>query len=81
MVRVLLFGRLADVAGWRERLVDPAPGTLSALQQQIGAEDLQLAEALAGVGVRAAVDQVLSRADVSLSGVKEVAFMSPMSGG
>jgi len=80
-MRVLLFGRLADVAGWRDRLVDPPPATLSALQQQIGAEDPQLAEALAGVGVRAAVDQVLSRADVSLSGVKEVAFMSPMSGG
>jgi sulfur-carrier protein len=81
MVQVLLFGRLADVAGWRERLVDPAPGALSALRRQIGAEDPQLAEALAGVGVRAAVDQVLSRGDVSLNGVKEVAFMSPMSGG
>jgi sulfur-carrier protein len=81
MVRVLLFGRLADVAGWRDRIVAPAPATLSALQRQIAAEDPQLAEALAGVGVRAAVDQVLSRADVSLSGVKEVAFMSPMSGG
>ncbi|THD58125.1 MoaD/ThiS family protein [Phenylobacterium sp.] len=81
MVRVLLFGRLADVAGWRERTVDPAPATLSALQRLIGADDPQLAEALAGVGVRTAVDQVLSRGDVSLDAVKEVAFMPPMSGG
>jgi sulfur-carrier protein len=81
MVRVLLFGRLADVAGWRERIVDPAPATLSALQRQIAAEDPQFAEALAGVGVKAAVDQAISRGDVPLSGVREVAFMSPMSGG
>ncbi len=81
MVRVLLFGRLADVAGWRDRIVDPAPATLAALRRQIAAEDPQLAEALAGVGVRAAVDQVLSNADMPLATVKEVAFMPPMSGG
>jgi molybdopterin synthase sulfur carrier subunit len=81
MVRVLLFGRLADVAGWRERIIDPAPATVSALQRQLAAEDRDLGEALAGVGVRAAVDQVISRGDLSLEAVKEVAFMPPMSGG
>lgn len=81
MARVLLFGRLADIAGWRERQVEPTPPTLSALRAQLGAADPALAEALAARGVQAAVDRALARDDAALSGGVEVAFMPPMSGG
>ena len=81
MIRVLLFGRLGDVAGWRERAVDPAPASLFALKNLLAAEDLALGEALAGPGVQAAVDKVLVRGDMALTAGAEVAFLSPMSGG
>ena len=80
-VRVLLFGRLSDVAGWRERLIDPAPATLAALKALLGAGDSSLAEALAAKGVQAAVDKAVVRGDVALSASAEVAFLPPMSGG
>ncbi len=82
MVRVLLFGRLADQAGWRERTfaVDAA-ARVSDLAALIGAEDTGLAAALAGVGVRAAVDKVIVKGDAAVSPNAEVAFMPPMSGG
>ena len=32
MARILLFGPLRDVAGWRERELNPVPKTLSALR-------------------------------------------------
>ena len=78
---MLLFGRLADVAGWRERTVEPAPATLAGLRAQLAGEDAALGEALAGPGVQAAVDKALVRGDVALTSVSEVAFLPPMSGG
>jgi molybdopterin synthase sulfur carrier subunit len=81
MAKVLLFGRLADVAGWRERTIEPSPASLYALRDLIGAEDARLAEALAGSGVRAAVDKALVRGDAALPPGAEVAFLPPMSGG
>jgi len=79
MARVLLFGRLADVAGWRERAIE-AP-SLSALRARLVAEDACLAEALCGRGVQVALDQVIVRGDAALSAATEVAFLPPMSGG
>jgi molybdopterin synthase sulfur carrier subunit len=79
--RVLLFGRLADVAGWRERKIDPAPATLAALKRGLSADNPALGEALLGPGVQAAVDKALVRGDVPLSDASEVAFLPPMSGG
>jgi molybdopterin synthase sulfur carrier subunit len=81
MVRVLLFGRLRDIAGWRERACDPPPASLFALKALIGADDPALAQALAAPGVQAAVDRVLERGDASLPRDCEVAFMPAMSGG
>ena len=81
MAKVLLFGQLRDLAGWRERELDPAPGSLSALRAALGAEDARLGEALAGPGVQAAVDKALVRGDVALGPRSEVAFLPPMSGG
>jgi molybdopterin synthase sulfur carrier subunit len=80
-MRVLLFGRLSDIAGWRERTLDPAPATLSELKAWLSRESAALAEALAGPGVQAAVDKALMRGDCALAGRAEVAFLPPMSGG
>ena len=81
MARVLLFGRLGDIAGWRERALNPAPASLSALKALLAEGDAALGEALDGPGVQAAIDQVLVRGDVALSAGVEVAFLPPMSGG
>ena len=78
---MLLFGRLADVAGWRERTIEPAPKRLSALTALLAEEDPNLGEALAGRGVRVAVDKTVVRGDVELEPDAEVAFLPPMSGG
>lgn len=79
MARVLLFGRLADVAGWRER--DIPAWTLGELRGRIATEDPALFEALQAPAVRTAVDQVLVSLDVDLAAHSEVAFLPPMSGG
>lgn len=81
MIRVLLFGRLRDVAGWRERSIEAAPATLAGLKGVIAERWPELAEALAGPGVQAAVDRALVRGDAPLGPGAEVAFMPPMSGG
>jgi sulfur-carrier protein len=81
VVKVLLFGRLRDVAGWRERAFDPDPPRLSALKALIRREDEGLADALDGPGVQAAVNHVLTRSDAELPSAAEVAFLPPMSGG
>jgi molybdopterin synthase sulfur carrier subunit len=81
MARVLLFGRLRDIAGWRERVFDPTPERLSALKAMIRRVDAVLADALEGPGIQAAVDRALVRGDVALSPGVEVAFLPPMSGG
>lgn len=79
MARVLLFGRLADQAGWRERTIDAAD--LASLRQALAATDPGLGEALAGPGVQVAVDKTLVRGDAMLAAGTEVAFLPPMSGG
>jgi sulfur-carrier protein len=79
VARVLLFGRLSDVAGWRDRQVDSP--FLSALRAKLSGEDANLGEALAGPGVQVALDQVIVRGDAPLSAATEVAFLPPMSGG
>ncbi len=75
---MLLFGRLADVAGWRERTVEGA--SLAEVRAAL-AVDLALAEALDGPGVQVAVDRVIMRGEAVLAAGSEIAFMPPMSGG
>lgn len=80
MARVLLFGRLSDVAGWRDRQIESP--SLSALRLRLAGEDADLGEALAGPGVQVALDQVIVRGgDAPLNAGTEVAFLPPMSGG
>ena len=81
MAKVLMLGRLRDVAGWRERTLEAPPATLSALRDLLAREDAALGEALAGKGVQAAINKTLVREDVVLSPGDEIAFLPPMSGG
>jgi len=81
VARVLLFGPLRDLAGWRERVLEPAPATLAALKAVLAAEDPALGEALDRPGVQAAVDREVARGDAALTPGAEVAFLPPMSGG
>jgi molybdopterin synthase sulfur carrier subunit len=81
VAKVLLLGRLRDVAGWRERTLDHPPATLSALRALLSQDDPALGEALAGKGVQAAVNKVLTRDDLALNASDEIAFLPPMSGG
>jgi sulfur-carrier protein len=79
MARVLLFGALADAAGWRERTVE-APA-ISTLRERLVAEAPGLEAALTRPGVQVALDKTLTRADAPLTAASEVAFLPPMSGG
>ncbi len=79
MARVLLFGRLADQAGWRERSIEA--GDLAALRRALTTEDAALGEALAGPGVQVAIDKAIVRGEAALAATTEVAFLPPMSGG
>jgi molybdopterin synthase sulfur carrier subunit len=79
MARVLLFGRLADLAGWRDRIVEA--GSLQGLRDALAAGDSALGEALAGPGVQVAVDKAIVRGEAVLVAGTEVAFLPPMSGG
>lgn len=81
MVRVLLFGRLQEVAGWRERMIEALLPTLSSLQAELSRQDAVLGQALARPGVQVAVDKALVRGDPALPAGAEVAFLPPMSGG
>ncbi|CAN5494533.1 molybdopterin converting factor subunit 1 [soil metagenome] len=79
MARVLLFGRLADLAGWRDRTVEAS--SLATLRDLLAAGDAELGEALAGPGVQVAIDKVIVRGETFLAAATEVAFLPPMSGG
>jgi molybdopterin synthase sulfur carrier subunit len=79
MARVLLFGPLRDLAGWRERQVEA--GSLSALRVALAELDADLGEALSGAGVQVAIDQAVVRGEAMLTAGSEVAFLPPMSGG
>ena len=80
-MRVLLFGPLGDLAGWRERRIDPPAASLFALRDRLTLEDAALGAALIGRGVQAAVDKAVTRGDAPLHPSAEVAFLPPMSGG
>ncbi len=79
MAKVLLFGPLRDIAGWREK--DVRANTVAELKAALTAEDAALGAALNGKGVQVAIDQRIMRNDTGLRANAEVAFLPPMSGG
>lgn len=78
MPRVLLFGALADAAGWRERDLDG--DSVEALRQTL-ADDPRLSERLARPGLMTVVNRVVVRGDHPVGPDDEVAFAPPVSGG
>ncbi len=79
MARVLMFGALAEAAGWRERYIDA--GSLDALRAMLVDEDAGLGERLSGPGTCAILNAEMVRGDRPLSASDEVAFIPPVSGG
>jgi molybdopterin synthase sulfur carrier subunit len=79
MARVVLLGRLRDIAGWRERTVDAS--SVWSLRTTLAAEDPALGDALAGPAIQVALNKTLTRDDAALGPIDEVAFLPPMSGG
>lgn len=84
MTTILFFGRLRDIAGC-SRLAASLPAgvdTVADVRAWLALRDPVLGEALQAPGVRVAVDQTFCLADTdAASGAREIAFMSPLSGG
>ncbi len=84
MTRLLFLGRLRDVAGQGEIVVDlPVHvATVGELRSWLAANDAELGAALQAHGIHVVVDQVIRNgAAVSVRGAREIAFMPPLSGG
>ena len=80
-MRVLLFGRYADLAGWRERELASGPRTISEVIAAVAGDSPALAAELAAPWTILARNQSQVDPGVQLSPGDEVAFMPPMSGG
>lgn len=82
MIDILYFAWLRERVGQaRERVETDAP-TVAALIDELKLRDERYAYAFADISaVRVAVDQELTDFDATLSGVREVAFFPPMTGG
>ncbi len=79
MPRVILFGVLQQVAGWRERLVDV--DSLDGLRSLLSIEDPELSARIEQPDVFAVINKALVRGDHPLEPEDEVAFAPPVSGG
>jgi molybdopterin synthase sulfur carrier subunit len=82
MIEVLYFAWLRERIGLgRERVQTSAP-TVAALIEELRAREPRYQAAFADLSaVRVALDQDLADFDAPLSGVREVAFFPPMTGG
>ena len=80
MIRVLFFGRVADVLGRELSVALPDGGcTVGELRRRLGAENG--GEILLKPGVRASVDKEVAGDDAPVHEGSEVAFFSLFSGG
>lgn len=77
-MKVVMLGRLAEIAGWRDREVSAQ--TVADLIAVLSVEDPELGAALKHPRVRVVVDQEISDRAV-LTGAREVAFLPVVSGG
>ena len=82
-MRLLYFGRLAEVAGSRgvEVTLPHEIETVAALRHWIGREQPILGAALASPTVRVVIADAYASDDYPLAGVTEIAFIPPVSGG
>ena len=80
-VKILMFGRLADVAGAEIRLDDSEGCTVAELRDRLAQLHPNLGPALSKVGVRACVDDTVVPENHELTGDTEGEFLPAVSGG
>ncbi len=82
MIDVLYFAWVRERIGLPRESVDTAAPTVRALIAELSAREDRYALAFADLtSLRVALDQDLSDFDAPLTGVREVAFFPPMTGG
>ena len=83
MTRILFFGRVGDAAGCNELTIDVPRDlrTVGDLRGWLASRDKALAPVILSPSVRTAIDQVFGDDASALTDAKEIAFMSPLSGG
>lgn len=82
MVDVLYFAWVRERIGLPREKVETAAATVADLIAELSAREDRYALAFSDLkSLRVAVDQKLSSFDAPLSGVREVAFFPPMTGG
>lgn len=81
-LRVLYFAWLRERIGLAREEVETGAETVAALIEELRAREERYALAFSDLAsVRVALDQELADFDAPLSGVREVAFFPPMTGG
>ena len=79
---ILYFAWVRERIGLPREKVESAAVTVAELIAELAAREPRYAAAFADLkGLRVALDQKLSSFDAPLSGVREVAFFPPMTGG
>jgi molybdopterin synthase sulfur carrier subunit len=80
---ILFFGQVRDVAGAAaiEAELPADVGDVPALIDWLTAGNEHLGAALRAPGVRVAIDWTITPGTAMLHGAREIAFMSPLSGG
>jgi molybdopterin synthase sulfur carrier subunit len=83
VLQLVYFARVREAIGMDGEARTVAPGTtISALVDQLTAEDIRYADAFADRSkLRFALDQQMVRADSLLDGGKELAIFPPVTGG
>lgn len=79
---VLYFAWVRERIGLPREVVDTDAATVMDLVEELRAREERYAAAFADISaLRVAVDQQLAEFDAPLSGVREIAFFPPMTGG
>ena len=79
---VLYFAWVRERIGLPREKVESSAATVADLIAELSAREPRYAAAFADLkGLRVALDQKLAAFDASLTGVREVAFFPPMTGG
>lgn len=82
MIEVVYFAWLRERIGVPREQVDTQARTVADLVAELSAREERYALAFADLAsVRVAIDQELASFEADLSGVREVAFFPPMTGG
>ncbi len=82
MIEVVYFAWLRERIGVPREQVDTQARTVADLVAELSAREERYALAFADLSsVRVAIDQELASFEADLSGVREVAFFPPMTGG